>query len=358
MPIRLLFDQAQVDWDKLSPYLRNVLAGCTYSRLVLAYDSALHHLADRLEECLHSTGKTSFIAECRQRVESASDHSSADAASSDNLFCGRRVFARSNTGSRIYVSYNELSIGESDTLVLFVTTGSGRDATTDYIALSCVGSQFHVVTVDNGGISHRNCDDLGHTLRMRRYQKVEKLREASTVGILVIARTLRGSSALRHSLARLVEHHGKRSYTFSVNCLTEAKLANFPNVDLFCLLSCGESVLSLPDELARRVVVPFELLVAFDCVDWSLPYEFDFPRLLPHATASEGTEAAAAGGELRRLQGNLELKVQVESFMSSLQDNSKRTFGGVDPSHGLSEQPAIVPGFHGTASGYEHERRL
>ncbi|CDR94514.1 Diphthamide biosynthesis protein [Babesia bigemina] len=353
MPVRRVFDRSAADGGKLCLYLRDVLAACSYTRLILVYDSSMHHLVDAFEECLNSSGKLSFIAECVERSGGNSDR-----PESDDYFCGRRLFVCTADGQRTQASSVEASVGDSETLVLYVADGPDRDVTTDYLALSSVGSQFHVITVDSNEFSHRVIDERGHRLRMRRYQKVEKVREASTVGILVIARTLRGSSALRHSLSQLLESHGKRCYTFSVNCLTEAKLANFPNIDVFCLLSCGESVLSLPEELARRVVLPFEVLVALERIEWSAPYEFDFARLLPHAQVEEADALPASGGEIRRLRGNFELRTQVESFMGTLQDNSKRTFGGVDPLHGMSDQVTVVSGFHGTASGYEHERRV
>ncbi|GFE54214.1 diphthamide biosynthesis [Babesia ovis] len=349
VPIRLSFDRTAVEGNRLCEYLSANLSNYHYDRLLVAYHPSLHHLVDDLAQLFSNSGTPTFIAECRDRVGSSSDET--DHA---GVFCGRRVFCYSTEKGKIYVTNDQWLTGDKNTLVVFITTGAG--ITEDHLALSSAGCQFHVVRIDNHLMHYNVMDNHADNLRLRRYHKVEKVQEASTIGILVIARTITGSTALRRALARLLEAKGKRHQIFSVNCLTEAKLANMPNIDIFCMLSCAESVLSLPDELARRVVYPFELLVALGCIDWSTPYEFDFVKLLRHIPdVDTSNKATANSGEIRRLQGNGAIQPQLDSFMETLQDNSKRTFGGVDPSEGLSNEPTILPGFHGIASRYNHE---
>lgn len=353
IPVWRVFSKALIDPSLLTTHVNRVLSERDYTRVVLIYDPSLHHHVDLFTHALRANPAECYLALCRERVGS-----DTDSPDDETLFCGRTLLAITKSNDNAATPFRSLCSGDPATLFLYIRVDSPSNNTTDYIAISCSGSQFHVLTVTNEAVHHLSADVLGDKIRQKRYRNVDKVLSASTIGILVISRNLRCSSDLRSSLSKLIESKGKRAYTLSVNCLTEAKLANFPTIDVYCLLSCGEAILSLPDEISRRTVAPFELLVAFDCIDWSCPYDFEFSRLLRYTSLSEEEVEPGRGGEIRKLQGNCELKSQVESFMSSLSDNSKRTFGGVDPAYGISDKPQIIQGFHGTASAYEHERRL
>ncbi|ORM39546.1 Coatomer subunit beta-2 [Babesia sp. Xinjiang] len=233
-------------------------------RCAAVYDTPFHYFVDIIEGFVREIGKPGYIAECRDRIGAPSDQ-----AAGVDLFCGRHVFACSSGSERKYVSTNELFIGDSSTLVLFLDTGCEHGTTVDYIALSSTGSQLHVVTVDNGSMRHSVMDNRGDALSLRRYHKVEKVQAASTIGILVIARTLRGSTTLRRSLSRVIERH---------------------------------------EEIARRIVFPFELLVALGCIEWSNSYEFDFLKLVEHIPVEESVTTSLSTGEIRRLQGDGEIQ--------------------------------------------------
>ncbi|EDO07396.1 diphthamide biosynthesis enzyme Dph1/Dph2 domain protein [Babesia bovis T2Bo] len=348
VPIRFLFNPVTVDTDILFCVLSDRLSTYNFDRILLVYHSSLHHISGLFVTWLSGYSKPSFIAQCMEHIlpdDGVYNH--------ENVFCYRKIL-RCCSDTALETGYiNDLHMGEQDTLVLFLYAGTRNNVTEDHIALKSVGSQFHVMSVDT--LEYSIMDSRGHSLRSRRYHKVGKIQDASTIGILVVARTIKGYRELRRAIVRLIESQGKRCYTFSVNCLTEAKLANMPNIDIFCMLSCCESILSLPEEIGRRVVYPFELLVAFDCIDWSLPYEFDFVTLTSYIPESSTDETTSYGGEIRRLQGGCEIQLQVDSFMDTLQDNSKRTFGGVDPLEGITREPKVLPGFHGIASRYDHE---
>lgn len=75
-------------------------------------------------------------------------------------------------------------------------------------------------------------------LRARRRYLVERARDAHIVGLL--AGTL-GVAQHREALAHLrnlTQAAGKRSYVLALGRPTPAKLANFPEVDVFVLLAC------------------------------------------------------------------------------------------------------------------------
>lgn len=132
------------------------------------------------------------------------------------------------------------------------------------------------------------CPDTGRTqdegaragrLRARRRYLVERARDARVVGLL--AGTLgvaRHREALAH-LRSLTQAAGKRSYVLALGRPTPAKLANFPEVDVFVLLACPLSALAPQSSgnFFRPVLAPCELEAACNPA-WPPP------GLAPHLT--------------------------------------------------------------------------
>lgn len=132
------------------------------------------------------------------------------------------------------------------------------------------------------------CPDTGQTqdqgakagrLRARRLYLIERARDARVVGLL--AGTLgvaRHREALAH-LRKLTEAAGKRSYVLAVGKPTPAKLANFPEMDVFVLLACPLGALAPQPSggFFRPVLTPCELEAACNPA-WPPP------GLAPHLT--------------------------------------------------------------------------
>ncbi|XP_006886620.1 PREDICTED: diphthamide biosynthesis protein 2 [Elephantulus edwardii] len=132
------------------------------------------------------------------------------------------------------------------------------------------------------------CPDTGRSqdeslragrLRARRHYLVERARDAHVVGLL--AGTLgvaRYQEALAH-FRNLTRAAGKRSYVLSLGRPTPAKLANFPEVDVFVLLACPLGALAPQPSggFYRPVLAPCELEAACNPA-WPPP------GLAPHLT--------------------------------------------------------------------------
>ncbi|KAG9464727.1 hypothetical protein GDO78_019476 [Eleutherodactylus coqui] len=117
---------------------------------------------------------------------------------------------------------------------------------------------------------------------MKRYYLIEKARDARVVGILV--GTLGVSdylSALSH-LKNVIHRAGKKSYLLSMGKLNPAKLANFPEVDVFVLVACPENSLLDSSDFYRPVVTPDEMELACNPArEWGGCCITDFRELLP-----------------------------------------------------------------------------
>ncbi|KAM6218397.1 2-(3-amino-3-carboxypropyl)histidine synthase subunit 2 isoform 3-T3 [Rhynchocyon petersi] len=124
------------------------------------------------------------------------------------------------------------------------------------------GRSFYSCCPDTGQ-SHDESVRAGR-LRARRHYLVERAKDARVVGLLVgTLGVARYQEALAH-LQNLTQAAGKRSYVLSLGRPTPAKLANFPEVDVFVLLACPLGTLAPQPSgsFFRPVLAPCELEAA------------------------------------------------------------------------------------------------
>ena len=80
----------------------------------------------------------------------------------------------------------------------------------------------------------------------------------------------------------MVKSADKRAYTFLVGKPNVAKLANFPEIDVFVLVACTELTFIDSKEFLQPVITPWELEIACNKeLDWTGEYITDFKALLP-----------------------------------------------------------------------------
>ncbi|PNI52733.1 DPH2 isoform 17, partial [Pan troglodytes] len=220
-------------------------------------------------------------------------------------------------------------------------------------------------------------------LRARRRYLVERARDARVVGLL--AGTL-GVAQHREALAHLrnlTQAAGKRSYVLALGRPTPAKLANFPEVDVFVLLACPLGALApqLSGSFFQPILAPCELEAACNPA-WPPPglaphlthyadllpgSPFHVPLPPPESELWETPDVSLITGDLRpppawkssNDHGSLALtpRPQLElaenspaaSFLSS------RSWQGLEPRLGQTPVTEAVSGRRGIAIAYEDE---
>ncbi|KAM8930108.1 2-(3-amino-3-carboxypropyl)histidine synthase subunit 2 [Pelodytes ibericus] len=217
---------------------------------------------------------------------------------------------------------------------------------------------------------------------MKRFYLIEKARDAQVVGILV--GTLGVSdylSALRH-LKDVIRLAGKKSYILSMGKLNPAKLANFPEVDIFVLVACPENSLLDSSGFYRPVVTPDEMEVACNPArEWSGYCIMDYRELLPGGAAhvefpeidpseSDRTDVSLITGGLRSVRLLAAETPDQKPSMTVAQRNndgtlielgpaasflSSRSWQGLDKSLGQTAVGKAVEGRRGIAIAYEDE---
>ncbi|RKO97209.1 diphthamide biosynthesis protein [Caulochytrium protostelioides] len=233
----------------------------------------------------------------------------------------------------------------------------------------------------------------------RRYFLLQKCKEADVVGLLVGTLSVdHYLSTLRH-LKRLLALAGKKFYTLSMGKPNPAKLGNFLEIDVFCLIACEENVLLDSREFLKPIVTPFEMEMAIANRGWGqVPYETG----LKSGDDNDGNASDASGassvddlgqkphfnalrGTLRHAQryvsegvlaSNPDIARHVSEEASraltardasgwavqSVTDNSaaaqylqSRSYQGLDVQEGATPVVGIREGRSGIARGYTHE---
>ncbi|KMT00943.1 hypothetical protein BVRB_9g222090 [Beta vulgaris subsp. vulgaris] len=221
----------------------------------------------------------------------------------------------------------------------------------------------------------------------RRYYLVEKAKDANMVGIVVGTLGVAGYLHMIHQMKDLVTKAGKKAYTIVVGRPNPAKLANFPECDVFVYVSCAQTALLDSKEFLAPIITPFEAMLAFNRgSQWTGAYTMEFRDLMnmPSFGMEDGTDeprySLIQGGYVGEIdhEENAEnseegfaLAVATEKVLrlwnedayslakiapkSGAEFLATRSYQGLDIHHDGSAPKPVLIGKAGRAAGYEHE---
>ncbi|CAH8390258.1 unnamed protein product [Eruca vesicaria subsp. sativa] len=122
----------------------------------------------------------------------------------------------------------------------------------------------------------------------RRYYLVEKAKDANIIGILVGTLGVAGYLHMIHHMQALISAAGKKSYILAMGRPNPAKLANFPECDVFIYISCAQTALLDSKEFMAPVITPFEANLAFSRgSEWTGAYLMHFQDVIINSTRPE-----------------------------------------------------------------------
>ncbi|CAA6660322.1 unnamed protein product [Spirodela intermedia] len=229
--------------------------------------------------------------------------------------------------------------------------------------------------------------NLHRKILNRRYYLVEKAKDANIVGILVGTLGIAGYLNMVQQMKKLIEKAGKKSYTLVMGRPSAAKLANFPECDVFVYVSCAQTALLDSKEFLAPVITPFEAMLAFQRgSQWTGEYVIEFRNLMqiserevregkeeeerrssvffPSGWLLDGDEHEERSVVLAELtQKALSLKKeQADSILfkgtakSGAEFLAARSYTGLNMQHDDSLPQAFVIGRTGRAAGYNDEK--
>lgn len=314
IPTRLPVDVSRVAGQLKEALMERKDAG---HPLVLLYDTRCHYAADELFSELQSSFPSLVLstleglwhheqksADCCNVLEDCMGNSTCacnESESCETSKCndpretnGPSDSLKSSESGQREVKFNGRRVSIPDGADIkdssFIYVGP-RGPTLDCLLLRFPENTFHHVPPSDGAVETLS----GMQSLIRRSIKLEMIRDAEIIGILV--GTL-GVARYREAITRLktiIKTAGKRSYTFVVGKPNEPKLANISEVDVFVYVACPETTIvdrGSDPVVYRKLVAPWEVEVALVAGrEWSMTFEPDFSALLPggahHVEVSE-----------------------------------------------------------------------
>lgn len=201
----------------------------------------------------------------------------------------------------------------------------------------------------------------------RRYFLAETIKDAKTVGIVVGTLAVKNYLRVIDRMKNLLAAHEKKYYIVSVGKLTVAKLANFPEMDVYVLISCSMCGAFDSRDFYRPVVAPFDVEIALNQKPLDTPFSLDYNRYLdltePIKTPDESSDVSLITGKIRtnreetaQIGSDVALKgegtVAVVHGATYLRD---RSWKGLERDLGRTEARRAEDGRKGTAFAYDDE---
>ena len=201
----------------------------------------------------------------------------------------------------------------------------------------------------------------------RRYFLVEKAREANIVGILVGTLGAAGYKNVIQQLRMAAKNADKKTYTLLMGKPSPAKLANFPEIDIFVLVADPQGHILESKEYLAPIITPYEAMVAFQNDPWNpAEYSLDLVEQTLEGNSHSTEDESSPSNELS-LQAQEALtitSVPTGRQLTTVQSSAdyfvhRRTWKGVEaPCAGADEKEIIPvqPGQRGRAAVYENEQ--
>ncbi|KAG8089651.1 hypothetical protein GUJ93_ZPchr0011g28222 [Zizania palustris] len=147
-------------------------------------------------------------------------------------------------------------------------------------------------------VANQPSRDVSHLMKIlrRRYYLVEKAKDSNIIGILVGTLGVAGYLHIIEQMKDLIKAAGKKSYTLVMGRPNSAKLANFPECEVFVYVSCAQTALLDSKDFLAPVITPFEAVLSFSRGrEWTGEYLLDFKDLI----ATDRPEVASKTDEAR-----------------------------------------------------------
>ncbi|KAJ6817555.1 diphthamide biosynthesis protein 2 isoform X1 [Iris pallida] len=301
LPALLVFGKASVDVNACAESLVNCLTTSKKPILVLfglEYAHTLQSIKSVVAESLHLDYSKTTISYAEvtcsiinpledvntesKQLQSLSGFSSNEVSSNgetktvhkSDQCCGLKLGTRHGIGGLTW----SMPAGHKMEDYLLFWIGSDDQA---FANLVLTFNTYEIVRYD--AKEAKLLKDFSHQKRIlkRRYYLVEKAKDANIVGILLGTLGVAGYLHIINQMKALIEGAGKKTYILVMGRPNAAKLANFPECDIFVYVSCAQTALLDSKEFLAPVITPFEAMLAFTRGrQWTGEYVMSFSDLL------------------------------------------------------------------------------
>lgn len=210
-----------------------------------------------------------------------------------------------------------------------------------------------------------------------RYVGVMRVKEAEIIGLIVGSMGIDDATmrTLVDQLTRYIEAAGKKCYCFAMGRINEAKLCNFPEINVFCLISNDDTARVPAKTFHVPVVTPFELELGLGAREWDCMYVssasyslasdeeysqrlklIESGRSRSSSYSSNDTDEVALPSTTATDSSAMTVKSgsQLTVFHSAAADYlAQRDYRGLESTVPVDQSVDVLPGQFGVASGYD-----
>lgn len=242
-----------------------------------------------------------------------------------------------------------------------------RDQTMFNFTVSVAASKWYQFNPDTCKLEQR---EETAWFKRRRYL-IERCKDADVIGILVCKLAGDQTKDIIARMKKLCKVNGKKSYIVSVGKPNVAKLANFPEIQIYVMIACPENDLYNTRDFYTPIVYPYDLEVALNSNrdSYFTSHIIDYDDLLPGKgdyceidRLKEETDVSLITGKIRetkvdRLEGTSADLVEKQNWaLESIGQNlQQRSWKGLEQKLGETEVKKVEVGRKGIALQYSNE---
>lgn len=174
-------------------------------------------------------------------------------------------------------------------------------------------SEQNIWTLGLDGLEMHN----SYSFISKRFHYIAQVQDAQVFGIIISSLSV--YNRIKNNLRGLLQHHHKTFYPIYIGKITDLKLGNFREIDMFVMVSCSNTPLPDNKNFYRPVITPFELEIGL-LNSWQGRYSTSFTSEFtskPLYTTKE-TESRFSNREFKGLEPEVQGSINLEQGYSGI----------------------------------------
>jgi diphthamide biosynthesis protein 2 len=200
----------------------------------------------------------------------------------------------------------------------------------------------------------------------RRYFLIEKIKDSNTVGIVIGTLGVKNYLQAIERIKKLLKLHNKKYYMVSVGKPTVAKLANFPEIEIYVVVTCALNEIYDSRDFYKPIVTMYDVEVALNPSSSSLNFSYDYNDVISRPISdviSDFSDVSLLTGTIRggsNVSMGSELVAKQEGAVALNTTHgagflAARSWKGLERDLGRSEVKMAEEGRRGIAQQYSEE---
>ncbi|KAK9874379.1 hypothetical protein WA026_002726 [Henosepilachna vigintioctopunctata] len=138
----------------------------------------------------------------------------------------------------------------------------------------------------------------------RRYYLAERIKDSQIFGIVMGTLAIDNYLKILDRIKKLLKLNRKKYYVISVGKISPAKLANFPEMDVYIVITCAMNEVYDSKEFYKPIVTPYDVEIAFNPGLEDISFSYDYNSFL-NKVSDDSSLKPVSESDVSLLTGNL-----------------------------------------------------